>query len=170
MDKGNENDELLLFLNTWEISNDNRIPIENLHTQDDLQIFSIRENTDALPDVRLFRNELRHALASGTIEGMNQWIIRRNVHTQMTTGSGKYRLEFFTNRHSIIDHILILVLQKVEEGQFHRYKICPDCQWAFYDASKSSTKKWCSMNKNSSTGRACGTIAKVRKYREKNKK
>ncbi|XXM72328.1 CGNR zinc finger domain-containing protein [Lysinibacillus sphaericus] len=40
----------------------------------------------------------------------------------------------------------------------------------FYDGSKSNTKKWCSMNKNGPDGRACGTMAKVRRYREKNNK
>jgi predicted RNA-binding Zn ribbon-like protein len=57
----------------------------------------------------------------------------------------------------------------IVENSFHRVKICPDCKYAFYDQSKSSTKKWCSMTKNSPSGRACGTIAKVKKFRDKSK-
>jgi predicted RNA-binding Zn ribbon-like protein len=170
MDKFKEKDEIIMFLNTWELPNDSRIPRENLITQEDLKTFFLQENTDNLTDVILFRDDLRNVVSTSSLEVINYWILKRNINTRMMEDTGKYRLDFYTNKNSIIDHILILVLRKVEEGNFHRYKICPDCKWAFYDSSKSSTKKWCSMKKNSSSGRACGTIAKVKKYREKNKK
>ncbi|MGD6903171.1 CGNR zinc finger domain-containing protein [Bacillus infantis] len=170
MDKSIEKDEIIMFLNTWELPNDSRIPRENLINQDDLKTYFSQKNTDYLTDVILFRDELRKVVSASSLESMNQWILKRNINTQLKVEKGRYRLDFYTNQSSIIDHILILVLQKVEEGNFHRYKICPDCKWAFYDTSKSSTKKWCSMKKDSPSGRACGTIAKVKTYREKNKK
>jgi predicted RNA-binding Zn ribbon-like protein len=45
-------------------------------------------------------------------------------------------------------------------GTFDRLKICPaeDCQWAFYDASRNRSKRWCSMG-------VCGNRSKVRSYR-----
>ncbi|UOE53481.1 CGNR zinc finger domain-containing protein [Cytobacillus oceanisediminis] len=170
MGKSKEKDEIIMFLNTWELPNDSRIPREHLTTQEDLKTYFAQENTDNLTDVILFRNDLRKVVSNSSLKVINQWIIKRNINIQMMVDNGRYRLDFHTNQNSIIDHILILILRKVEEGNFHRYKICPDCKWAFYDRSKSSTKKWCSMKKNSSSGRACGTIAKVKKYREKNKK
>lgn len=59
---------------------------------------------------------------------------------------------------------LAKLLVAVEECRLHgtwsRLKVCPsqDCQWAFYDTSKSRTRVWCSMG-------ACGNRTKTRAYR-----
>ncbi|MGY0231022.1 CGNR zinc finger domain-containing protein [Longispora urticae] len=51
----------------------------------------------------------------------------------------------------------------VQSGpEWHRVKICPadDCQWAYYDASKNSSRRWCSME-------LCGNRNKTKKYRQR---
>jgi predicted RNA-binding Zn ribbon-like protein len=47
-------------------------------------------------------------------------------------------------------------------GTWARLKICAaeDCQWAYYDHSKSRTGRWCSMQ-------VCGNRHKTRRYRRK---
>ena len=46
------------------------------------------------------------------------------------------------------------------EGTWDRLKICPasDCAWAFYDASRNRSRRWCSME-------VCGNRSKVRAFR-----
>jgi predicted RNA-binding Zn ribbon-like protein len=50
------------------------------------------------------------------------------------------------------------------DGDPHRLKICenPDCQWVFYDTTRSRTRRWCAES--------CGNLMKVRKFREKQKR
>jgi predicted RNA-binding Zn ribbon-like protein len=36
----------------------------------------------------------------------------------------------------------------------------------FYDHTRNASKRWCLMNAGGPNGRACGTIAKVRRYRQ----
>jgi predicted RNA-binding Zn ribbon-like protein len=47
----------------------------------------------------------------------------------------------------------------VADGSWSRLKICPghDCGWAFYDASRNRSGRWCSMA-------VCGGRAKARKH------
>jgi predicted RNA-binding Zn ribbon-like protein len=59
-----------------------------------------------------------------------------------------------------------VIAQAVKEGTWGRLKACPDCRWAFYDHTRSKTKVWCGMLAGDG-GRACGTIAKVRRYRQR---
>ena len=44
-------------------------------------------------------------------------------------------------------------------GTWDRFKCCelPTCGWAFYDSSRSRTKRWCSM-------KTCGSRRKAREY------
>lgn len=56
--------------------------------------------------------------------------------------------------------ILVAVMACQAAGEWSRLKLCPadDCQWAFYDASKSRTRVWCAMG-------VCGNRTKTRAYR-----
>jgi len=47
-------------------------------------------------------------------------------------------------------------------GSWDRLKLCPaeDCLWAFFDASKNRSRRWCSMN-------VCGNRTKTRTYRRR---
>lgn len=56
--------------------------------------------------------------------------------------------------------ILVAVTACEAAGQWSRLRLCraDDCQWAFYDASKSRTRVWCAMG-------VCGNRTKTRAYR-----
>jgi predicted RNA-binding Zn ribbon-like protein len=63
--------------------------------------------------------------------------------------------------------ILAVIVDAVIDETWFRLKRCPDCQWIFYDRTRSRTKVWCDMVAGDAGGRSCGTIAKVRRYRER---
>ena len=59
-----------------------------------------------------------------------------------------------------------VVARALEGGAWERLKVCPDYRWVFYDRTRSKTKVWCGMFAGDG-GRACGTIAKVKRYRQR---
>ena len=61
--------------------------------------------------------------------------------------------------------VLAAVLTAIAEGTWTRLKACPDCRWVFYDHTRNGSKRWCLMTAGGSSGRSCGSIAKVRAYR-----
>ena len=63
-----------------------------------------------------------------------------------------------------LGRILAIVHRAQLEGSWQRMKVCPadDCQWAFYDASKNRSGKWCSMAE-------CGNRMKARAYRARSR-
>jgi predicted RNA-binding Zn ribbon-like protein len=58
--------------------------------------------------------------------------------------------------------VLVPVAQAAADGTWLRVKACRDdeCQWAFYDASRNRSGRWCNMA-------VCGNRTKVRAYRER---
>ena len=60
--------------------------------------------------------------------------------------------------------LLAAVVRAIGSGTWQRLKACPDCRWVFYDSTRNASKRWCLMYAGGE-GRACGTIAKVRRYR-----
>jgi predicted RNA-binding Zn ribbon-like protein len=56
------------------------------------------------------------------------------------------------------------VVAAVGDGSWAKLKQCPDCRLVFYDRTRNASKVWCGMYAGAD-GRACGTIAKVRRYR-----
>jgi predicted RNA-binding Zn ribbon-like protein len=63
--------------------------------------------------------------------------------------------------------VLAAVIDAIAAGQWERLKTCHDCQWVFYDQTRNSSRRWCGMNAEGPEGRACGSIAKVRRYRQR---
>jgi predicted RNA-binding Zn ribbon-like protein len=58
--------------------------------------------------------------------------------------------------------VLVPVAAAAADGSWERVKACraDDCQWAFYDASRNRSGRWCDMA-------VCGNRTKVRAYRSK---
>ncbi len=61
-----------------------------------------------------------------------------------------------------LGRLLRIVADAQADGTWERLKECPaeDCRWAFYDASRNHSARWCTMQE-------CGNRAKVRRYRER---
>ncbi|BBG00337.1 hypothetical protein PSA01_65350 [Pseudonocardia saturnea] len=60
--------------------------------------------------------------------------------------------------------ILLAVHTAVGIGRIRRLNLCAndDCRWAFWDASRPGTGRWCSMQ-------VCGGQHKAREYRRRNR-
>jgi CGNR zinc finger len=56
------------------------------------------------------------------------------------------------------------VAEALANGTWSRLRRCPDCQLVFWDRTRNASKIWCGMYAGAD-GRACGSIAKVRRYR-----
>jgi predicted RNA-binding Zn ribbon-like protein len=61
--------------------------------------------------------------------------------------------------------MLASVFQAMSDGDWARMKACgnPDCRWAFFDASKNRSGRWCDMA-------SCGNRMKARAFRERARK
>ena len=61
--------------------------------------------------------------------------------------------------------LLAIVYEAMVEGTWTRLKACRSetCQWAFYDASKNQSKRWCAMG-------VCGNRMKTRAYRARQRR
>jgi predicted RNA-binding Zn ribbon-like protein len=61
-----------------------------------------------------------------------------------------------------IGRILAVVYTAMADGSWTRLKACPRdvCGWIFYDRSRNSSSRWCSMS-------VCGNRTKIRRYRRK---
>ncbi|MBP0725298.1 CGNR zinc finger domain-containing protein [Bacillus sp. RG28] len=162
------------FLNTWEIPNDTREPIDQLKDEKYLTIFikenfsSIDFNSANLDELFQFRNDIRKSIEHGELELLNVWLLKKPLHVVI---SNQNMLQYApVKEHDIIYEMLQIIVESIGLNQWHRLKACPDCKWVFYDYSKNGSKRWCGMYAGNPKGRACGTIAKVKRYREKNKK
>lgn len=58
--------------------------------------------------------------------------------------------------------LLAIVFHAMHDGTWERLKACRNdgCRWAFYDASRNRSGRWCDMA-------VCGNRAKVRAYRQR---
>jgi predicted RNA-binding Zn ribbon-like protein len=62
----------------------------------------------------------------------------------------------------VLARLLVPVAHAAMDGSWARVKACPadDCLWAFYDASRNRSGRWCDMA-------VCGNREKVRTYRSR---
>ena len=109
---------------------------------------------------------LNKSISSPKLKKLNEYMALSYDFTQiescgqqlfLRTTSGK------KNSDTILSKIAISFSEMVTGPSIDRIKICnnPDCDWIFYDESKSKTKKWC--------GNTCSSLVRVRKFRAKEK-
>ena len=67
-------------------------------------------------------------------------------------------------RSGLAGLVVEAVAEALAKGTWSRLRRCPDCQLVFWDRTRNASKIWCGMYAGTD-GRACGSIAKVRRYR-----
>ena len=147
------------LLNTWLIRNDTRRPA------DDYGTFARERGWPAADAalVRRLRDDLRGVVEGDTDPGLlNDWIGRLGLRPEVVGGGVGYRHD-----GGPAGDLLARVVAAVADGTWRRLKACPDCRWVFYDHTRNGSKRWCLMYAGGPQGRACGTIAKVRRYRDR---
>lgn len=74
------------------------------------------------------------------------------------TGAMKFRTTGDADR-AVLGSLTEVISESQRNGTWDRFKCCelPTCGWAFYDSTRSRTKRWCSM-------KTCGSRHKAREY------
>ena len=116
---------------------------------------------------RIFKGVMEHAEPSSEIvEILNNECATAYERQRLVYSSGKFDLDFGENDEP--DRMLWSVALSGKElllsDQLYRLRQCAgeNCGWLFLDTSKNKSRQWCDM-------KDCGNIAKVRRYREKQK-
>ncbi len=165
------------FLNTWLIPSATRVPTDRLPAvlgdgSRWQEVFSQLPFPGANAELELIalRDDLRD-VARGDEQwpdSLNRWLSRYPPVPQVAGTQDAPTLSYLPAPESgVAGWILAAVVTAVASDTWSRLKICPDCQWAFYDRTRSRTKIWCDMLSGDAGGRSCGTIAKVRRYRQR---
>ena len=149
------------LLNSWLIPNDSRQPADRFGEFARRQRWTKREAAS----VRELRDDLRRLVEWGSAAEaacLNEWIDRLAVRPAVADGQVRY-----WHAGGPAGDVLAAVLAAINAGTWKRLKACPDCRWVFFDHTRNGSKRWCLMYAGGPDGRACGTIAKVRRYRDK---
>jgi CGNR zinc finger len=170
------------FLNTWRILNDTREPADKLVSLSAMQHFYSTWFGDSAGDseicivpelVRQLRTDLRSILGTSDILVLSAWLSRQPVEVMLlpnVEGMPLLRYRPVGGRGCrLCAEVVTLVVEAIARSTWTRLKACPDCQWVFYDHTKNRNKVWCVMTASGPQGRSCGSISKVRSFRERQK-
>ena len=175
------------FLNTWRIANQTHLPEDLLSSEEALSqfqhtYFPTLATTSDLQEVLRLRSDLRALLGASEasiVMTLNPWLARYPIvtvleqqHEPMSEGLPlvHYRALAGTIEQQVLcAELLSIVVEALALHTWTRLKACLDCQWVFYDRSKNTSKVWCGMLAEGPLGRSCGSIAKVRRWRERQK-
>ena len=148
------------LLNSWLIPNDSREPTDLFGDFVAEQGWAAQESVR----VRELRADLRRMVETGDVDAgaLNRWIAQCALRPAVEEGEVVYRHD-----GGPASALLAAAVSAIGDGSWKRLKACPDCRWVFYDNTRNASKRWCLMYAGGPEGRACGTIAKVRRYRDR---
>lgn len=150
------------LLNSWRIPNDTRTPMDRIAA------FAAGHGVGQGEAARLrrLRDDLRAAVerTPGADARLRAWI-RKGVELGVADGHLT-----FVAADGMVGPVLLAVVAAMAAGRWPRLKACPDCRWAFFDHTRNASKRWCLMTAGGSDGRSCGSIAKVRRYRQRRRR
>jgi predicted RNA-binding Zn ribbon-like protein len=117
-----------------------------------------------------FRETLRSLLSAhnGTpgvdAQALNKFLATIDLRVQFGS-DGRLSLESTPDGgqvERVVGRLLAEAVRAEAEGRWGRLKACfnEECRWAFYDASKNRSGRWCTMQ-------VCGARHKMRAYRER---
>ena len=146
------------LLNTWLIPNDTRLETDRYDAYTSAHQLGPRQARQ----LRRLRDDLRAVLEHA--EDADQRLDRWSADLEVRVGVRDGRLRFL-HAAGPTGEMFGHVLAAIADDTWQRLKACPDCRWVFYDHTRNRSKRWCLMNAGGPHGRACGTIAKVTRYR-----
>ena len=109
------------------------------------------------------RDDLRAVLSAGADEDvvLNRWLAKVPLRAGVVDG----RIVHEPTRANLAGLVLAAVVDAIAEEQWSRLRACDDCRYIFYDHTRNQSRRWCKMGGEGPPGRSCGSIAKVRRYR-----
>ena len=142
-----------------------------LQTEEDIKLFMKEYFHEELPfhtieELKSFREDIRMTIEGE--ESLQKWLEKYpfHVHIKEDMKGITYEPVYEENAYT---KILSIVFISIQENVWGRLKACPDCRWVFYDHSRNGSKRWCGMYAGGKE-EACGTIAKVKNYRARERK
>lgn len=155
-------EDVRTLLNTWRVPNNTRVP------EDKFDAYLEEHGGLQTDDERLrrFRDELRRAVEvpEDAAAILNRWLEQIPLRVAVVQSAADLETHYH-HESGWTGELLEAAMKAVEAGEWGRLKACPDCRWVFYDHTRNGSKKWCGMYAGGPEGRACGTIAKVRRHR-----
>jgi predicted RNA-binding Zn ribbon-like protein len=159
------------FLNTWEFAHELDAPRDLLPAlirdrRRYRRMFGVPPPRTAAErdELLALRDDLREALDAAAPDEpvLNGWLDRQPLSPRLVGG----KIEHVPLRRSLTGLLLAAVVDAVTAGEWPRLKACGDCRYVFYDRTRNRSRRWCAMARGDDPeGRSCGAIAKVRKYR-----
>jgi predicted RNA-binding Zn ribbon-like protein len=115
------------------------------------------------------RDGLRRLLAASPAEvdaaWLSGWFERTGLCARVSAQGGALAVRLACRpRSGLAGSVIEAVAAALADGTWSRLRQCPDCQLVFWDRTRNASKIWCGMYAGTD-GRACGSIAKVRRYR-----
>ena len=157
------------FLNTWS----EELGIEDLATPEAadawLRDAGLLSSTRALSakdvtHLQAFRSNLRQFILDPAAGDALADDLER-VALELTLADGKLQLRAVgSGATEVIGNLLRIAYAAMADGTWQRLGCCrlPSCGWAFYDHTRSRTKRWCSMQ-------TCGSRSKARAFYQRKK-
>jgi CGNR zinc finger len=116
--------------------------------------------TEQTQKIIKFRSELRSwILDKEHLQPLDMLASEISFHAEFNP-EGEVRFHPTGNAyHKVLGTLIEVIAESQKNGTWDRFKCCalPTCGWAFYDSTRSRTKRWCSM-------KTCGSRHKSRKY------
>jgi len=115
------------------------------------------------------RDGLRRLLAasSATVDAawLSGWFERTGLGARVSAQGRELAVRLACPpRSGLAGSVIEAVAASLADGTWSRLRQCLDCQLVFWDRTRNASKIWCGMYAGAD-GRACGSIAKVRRYR-----
>lgn len=170
------------FLNTWWIPNDTREPTDEIVSLEAMRQFYATwfgkaggdSEISIMPElVQRLRADLRNILGKSEVLILSEWLALQPVEVRLSQDEEGIPTLHYRPAASatcqLCAEVLALVVEAITRSTWMRLKACPDCQWVFYDHTKNRNKVWCLMTASGPQGRSCGSISKVRSFRQRQK-
>jgi predicted RNA-binding Zn ribbon-like protein len=149
------------LLLTSALPNDTRVP------EDRLDDWVSEADRGEIAEVRRLREALIASLGVERPVALAPWLERYPLRIALQPDGRPVAFE--PESPSLVGRLLAAVTAAVADGTWHRLHACPGCRYAFYDTSRNASRTWCRMTKEDASGRSCGSIAKARAKRERDR-
>lgn len=108
----------------------------------------------------MLANHDRMPLPAATVDALNEAADRAKAGVRFTQDGAQVHASA-TGMNAVFGRLVSILSSSMNDGSWARLKACAadDCQWGFYDSSRSRTGQWCSMS-------ICGNRAKQARWRQ----
>ena len=106
---------------------------------------------------------LEHNGVAADVAGAGALVADASRRARLELGDGLRLVPGATGLDGVLGAVLAALARSVADGSWSRLKACRSatCRWAFYDAARNRSRRWCDMA-------VCGNRAKARAYRARN--